>query len=37
MNVLDLDVSMDVLYIVRAKCAGFVVPAMMVILFFVIF
>jgi hypothetical protein len=33
MNVLDLDVYMDVLYIVCANCAGSVILAMVVILF----
>jgi hypothetical protein len=33
MNVLDLDVYMDVLYIVCANCANFVIPVMLVILF----
>jgi hypothetical protein len=33
MNVLDLDVYMDVLYIVCANCVGFVILAMLVILF----
>jgi hypothetical protein len=33
MNVLDLDVYMDVLYIVCANCAGFLIPAVLVILF----
>jgi hypothetical protein len=35
MNVLDLDVDMDVLYIVCANCAGFVILAVLVIQFFV--
>jgi hypothetical protein len=34
MNVLDLDVYMDVLYIVCANCAGFLIPVVLVILFF---
>jgi hypothetical protein len=33
MNVLDLDVYMDVLYIVCANCAVFLIPAMLVIVF----
>jgi hypothetical protein len=33
MNVLDLDVYMNVVYIVCANCADFVVPAVWVILF----
>jgi hypothetical protein len=33
MNVLDLDVYMDVLYIVCPKCAGFLILAVLVILF----
>jgi hypothetical protein len=33
MNVLDLDMYMDVLYIVCANCVGFVILAMLVILF----
>jgi hypothetical protein len=33
MNVSDLDVYMDVLYIVCANCASFVIPAVLVILF----
>jgi hypothetical protein len=33
MNVLDLDVYMDVLYIVCANCVGFVIPDALVILF----
>jgi hypothetical protein len=33
MNVLDLDVYMDVLYIVCANYAGFVIPTVPVILF----
>jgi hypothetical protein len=33
MNVLDLDVHMDVLYIVCANCVGFVIPAVPVIIF----
>jgi hypothetical protein len=33
MNVLDLDVYMDVLYIVCANCADFVISVMLVILF----
>jgi hypothetical protein len=33
MNVLDLDVYMDVLYIMYANCADFVIPVMLVILF----
>jgi hypothetical protein len=37
MNVLDLDVYMDVLYIACANCAGFKIPVVMVILFSVIF
>jgi hypothetical protein len=37
MNVLDLDVYMDVLYIVRANCVGFLIPVVLVILFFCIF
>jgi hypothetical protein len=32
MNVLDLDVYMDILYIVCANCAGFVIPAVLVVL-----
>jgi hypothetical protein len=34
MNVLDLNVYMDVLYIVCANCVGFVIPAVLVILFY---
>jgi hypothetical protein len=34
MNVLDLYVYMDVLYIVCANCVGFIIPAVLVILFF---
>jgi hypothetical protein len=33
MNVLDLDVYMDVLYIVCANCVDFVISVMLVILF----
>jgi hypothetical protein len=33
MNVSDLDVYMDVLYIVCANYAGFVIPTVLVILF----
>jgi hypothetical protein len=33
MNVLDLDMYMDVLYTVCANCTGFVIPAVLVILF----
>jgi cytochrome c biogenesis protein CcdA len=33
MNVLDFDVYMDVLYIVYANYAGFVIPVVLVILF----
>jgi hypothetical protein len=33
MNVLDLDLNMDVLYIVCANCAGFLIPVVLVILF----
>jgi hypothetical protein len=33
MNVLDLDVYMNVLYIVCANYAGFVIPVVLVILF----
>jgi hypothetical protein len=33
MNVSDLDVYMDVLYIMCANCTGFVIPAVLVILF----
>jgi hypothetical protein len=33
MNVLDLDVYMDVLYIMRIYCTSFVIPAVLVILF----
>jgi hypothetical protein len=33
MNVSDLDVYMDVLYIVCANCAGFVILAVLVTLF----
>jgi hypothetical protein len=33
MNVLDLDVYMDVLYIMSANCPSFVIPAVLVILF----
>jgi hypothetical protein len=33
MNVLELDVYRDVLYIVCVHYAGFVIPAMLVILF----
>jgi hypothetical protein len=33
MNVLDLDVYMNVLYIVCANFAGFVIPVVLVILF----
>jgi hypothetical protein len=36
MNVLDLDAYMDVLYIVCANCACFVIPVVLVILFFTI-
>jgi hypothetical protein len=34
MNVLDLDVYMDVLYIVCANYAGFLILAVLVMLFF---
>jgi hypothetical protein len=37
MNVLDLDVYMDALYIMWIYCAGFVITAVLVILFSVIF
>jgi hypothetical protein len=33
MNVLDLDVYMNVLYIVCANCAGFLIPVVLIILF----
>jgi hypothetical protein len=33
MNVLDLDVYMDVLYIMCANCVGFVILIVLVILF----
>jgi hypothetical protein len=33
MNVLDLDVYIDVQYIVCVNCVGFVIPAVLVILF----
>jgi hypothetical protein len=33
MNVLDLDVYIDVLYIVHANCVGFIILAVLVILF----
>jgi hypothetical protein len=33
MNVSDLDVCRDILYIVCANCAGFIIPAVLVILF----
>jgi hypothetical protein len=33
MNVLDLDVHMDVLYIVCANCVGFVILVVLVIIF----
>jgi hypothetical protein len=33
MNMLDLDVYMDVMYIVCANYANFVIPAVLVILF----
>jgi hypothetical protein len=33
MNVLDLDVYIDVLYIMCVNCAGFVIPVVLVILF----
>jgi hypothetical protein len=33
MNVLDLDVYMDVLYVMCANCIGFVIPAVLGILF----
>jgi hypothetical protein len=37
MNVLNLDVYIDVLYIVCVNCTSFVILAMMVILFSTIF
>jgi ABC-type microcin C transport system permease subunit YejB len=33
MNVSNLDVYMDVLYIVCANCASFIIPVVLVILF----
>jgi hypothetical protein len=33
MNVLDLDVYMDILYIVCANSVGFLIPSVLVILF----
>jgi hypothetical protein len=33
MNVLNLNVYMDVLYIVCANCVGFLIPSMLIILF----